>query len=189
MSPWPFFWKTSLVSLFPEALQLCKERSVLGRAAILTGQAPARLLSRSARCGHSPPMVLLCFVRSHSGSVVETQQGEERESKGQRRGGSPRASPSVCAELKSPQLRCLMQNTCRKSLFYIISPFPSGGRPAQAPETSLPALAPGSCHCSILSGSSIMLQLLWGWGRGGEDAETRLVGGRSSQKALQNGEG
>lgn len=39
MSPWPFFWKTFLVSLFPEALQLRKERSVLGTAAILKGQA------------------------------------------------------------------------------------------------------------------------------------------------------
>lgn len=75
-------------------------------------------------------------------------------------------------------------------MFYSISPFPGGGRPAQAPETSPPALAPGSCHCSILSGN--FYGEVGGGGRGGVRggcAETRLVGGRSRQKALQKDEG
>lgn len=175
LSPRPFFWKSFSGPLFHEAVQLYKERSV--------PRWPPPFFRRTrGRSNVGGPLLGQRFARCDSASAGETEQRAEAgtaDTQGEDR--PPRASPSVCAVSWGPHHCAVPCKICARNLcFTLPPPFQPGGRPAWVPKPSPLRGPPASCHCSILSGTSSILQLFWKALRAGrwegERARGRLRG-------------
>lgn len=116
LSPRPFFWKSFSGPLFPEAVQLDKERSVPRRP-------PPFFRRTRGRSNVGGPLLGQRFARCDSASAGETElraeagtadaQGEDR---------PPRASPSVCVVSWGPHHCAVPCKICARNLCFTLPP-------------------------------------------------------------------
>ena len=180
MSPGPFFWKSFSGSLFPEAVQLYKERSV-------PRWRPPFFRRTRGRSIVGGPLLGQRFARCDSASAGETEQRAEAgtaDAQGEDR--PPRASPSVCAVSWGPHHCAVPCKICARNLCFTLPPPSSRVGGLRGYPSLLPCAGPR--QAAVAASFRAQVQYCCNFS-GKKRAESRRVGGRTSQGAPQRGKG